>query len=48
MDLPKIDLSVLPDLTTLTGLYGSLTGAAPRHDDSIVIVATVVYEAGLV
>ena len=46
MPLPKLDLSALPDLTTLTGLFGSLAeGRAPGHDDSIVILATFLYDA---
>ena len=43
MKLPKIDLSALPDLDTLTGFFGSFAGS-PGHDDSIVILATFVYE----
>lgn len=45
MNLPKIDLSALPDLDTLTGMFGSLTYSAPGHDDSIVILATYLYDA---
>ncbi len=46
MPLPKLDLSALPDLTTLTGLFGSLAdGRPPSHDDSIVILATFLYDA---
>lgn len=45
MNLPRIDLSALPDLDTLTGVFGSLAGGRmPAHDDSIVILATFVYE----
>ncbi len=34
MTLPRIDLSTLPDLDTLTGVFGSLAaGRAPAHDD---------------
>jgi hypothetical protein len=44
MNFPKIDLSSLPDLDTLTGLFGSLTQAGPGHDDTIVIIATFVHE----
>ena len=46
MKLPKIDLSALPDLDTLTGLFGSLTADMPGHDDTVVILATFVYESG--
>ena len=45
MNLPKLDLSALPDLSTLTGVFGSLAdGRMPRHDDSIVILATFIYD----
>ncbi len=54
MKLPKLDLASLPDLDTLTGLFGTAnptaTGAStpttvpPGHDDSIVVLATYVYE----
>ena len=39
MNLPKIDLSSLPDLDTVTGMFGSLldTGATVYSDDAIVI-----------
>ncbi|HYD24503.1 MAG TPA: hypothetical protein VEB68_06880 [Croceibacterium sp.] len=50
MNLPKIDLSVLPDLDTLTGLFGSFLADQPMpgHDDSVVILATFVYESGII
>lgn len=46
MDLPKIDISALPDLETLTGFFGSLTDAAKMQasDDSIVILMTFLYD----
>jgi hypothetical protein len=46
MNLPKIDLSSLPDLDTLTGMFGSLlhTGRIYESDDSIVMLMTYVYE----
>jgi len=44
MKLPKIDLASLPDLHTLTGLFGSLRSPNPGHDDTVVVIATVVYE----
>ena len=40
MFLPKLALSALPDLSTLTGMFGS-----QAHDDSVVILATFLYEA---
>lgn len=42
MHLPKIDLSSLPDLTTLTSLFGGTRN--PGHDDTIVVLMTIVYE----
>ena len=46
MKLPKLDLSTLPDLDTLTGLFGSIVAHTPGHDDTVVILATFTYEAG--
>jgi len=45
MNLPKLDLSILPDLDTLTGLFGTVLRHSPGHDDTIVILATFVFEA---
>ena len=46
MHLPKLDLAALPDLTTLTGMFGGLADSStPGHDDSIVILATFIYDA---
>lgn len=45
MKLPVLDLSQLPDLDVLTGLFGSVTFQLPGHDDTIVVIATVVFEA---
>lgn len=46
MKLPFIDLSLLPDLETLTGVFGSMASkqTGPGHDDSIVVIATYVFE----
>ena len=48
MNLPKIDLSALPDLHTLTGAFGSLfqPGSASDggSDDTIVVIMVFVYE----
>lgn len=46
MYLPKIDLSALPDLDTLTGVFGSLAHPvqALAADDSVVVVMVFVYE----
>ena len=46
MFLPKLVLSALPDLATLTGMFGSLAeGRNHAHDDSIVLLATFIYDA---
>lgn len=44
MKLPIIDIASLPDLEKLTGIFGSLQ-EGPVHDDSIIILATFVFEA---
>lgn len=47
MKLPQIDLSSLPDLDTLTGMFGSLVNPAramPASDDTIVVLMTWVYD----
>jgi hypothetical protein len=46
MNLPKLDLSNLPDLDSLTGVFGSLVDYArvQSSDDSIVILMTFLYE----
>ncbi len=46
MNLPKIDLSSLPDLDTLTGVFGSIQNATriTELDDSIVVLMTFLYE----
>lgn len=42
MNLPKIDVSALPDLTTLTGMFGSLSdGAQAVYDDDTLILLMV-------
>jgi hypothetical protein len=48
MELPKIDLSALPDLDTLTGLFGSVAVTRPGHDDTVVLLATFIYDSGIV
>jgi hypothetical protein len=45
MQLPKIDLSALPDLDSLTGMFGSL----PRidggwSDDTLIVIMVFVYD----
>ena len=46
MNLPKIDLSALPDLDSLTGVFGSLSDLAQKasSDDTILILMTFLYE----
>lgn len=45
MKLPTFDLSTLPDLSKLTGIFGSVQTDTPGHNDTIVILATVVFES---
>ncbi len=46
MDLPKIDVSALPDLDTLTGVFGSLAHPAQalQSDDTIIMIMTFIYD----
>ena len=44
MNLPALVLAKLPDLDTLTGVFGSLK--RPGHDDTIIVLATIVWETG--
>lgn len=44
MKLPTIDLASLPDLNTLTGLFGTMRQPNPGHDDTIIVLMTIVYE----
>lgn len=46
MKLPSIDLSALPDLDTLTGVFGSLANPLriTDSDDTLVIIMTYVYD----
>lgn len=46
MNLPKIELSTLPDLETLTGLFGSVADAArmTASDDTIVVLMAFLYQ----
>lgn len=44
MNLPKIDISSLPDLEKLTGVFGSLIDYAKvQSDDSLIILMTFLY-----
>ncbi|MCZ8320003.1 MAG: hypothetical protein ACK442_01390 [Novosphingobium sp.] len=46
MNLPKLDVSALPDLDTLTGVFGSLANPAQalQSDDSVIVIMTFIYE----
>lgn len=46
MNLPKIDVSAIPGLETLTGVFGSLTKPAQAlvFDDSVIIVMVFIYD----
>ena len=46
MNLPKIDISALPDLDTLTGVFGSLAHPvqAMASDDTLLILMVFVYD----
>lgn len=47
MNLPKIDISALPDLGTITGVFGSLAHGAhvqASSDDTIIVIMVFVYE----
>ncbi|MDE1467840.1 hypothetical protein [Aurantiacibacter sp. D1-12] len=44
MKLPKIDLASLPDLPNLTGMFGSTTPTGTGPDDTIIVLATMVYD----
>lgn len=44
MKLPKIDLASLPDLQNLTGMFGSSPTQGPGPDDTIIVLATMVYD----
>ena len=46
MKLPQIDISALPDLHTLTGVFGSLAhhGQVITSDDTTITIMVFVYE----
>ena len=46
MNLPKIDISALPDLDTVTGVFGSMahTAQVAYSDDSLIVIMVFVYE----
>lgn len=43
MNLPKIDASALPDLDTMTGMFGSLTQSI-NTDDIVVVIMVLVWD----
>lgn len=46
LNLPSLDIASLPDLDTLTGVFGSVAdGPSASHDDRIVIIMVYVYDA---
>lgn len=45
MTLPQLDLDSLPDLDTVTGLFGSMSDlASATTDDRVVVIMVYVYE----
>lgn len=47
MNLPKIDVSALPDLDTVTGVFGSLSSlgrADVFSDDTLVIIMVFIFD----
>lgn len=46
MNLPKIDVSALPDLDTLTGVFGSLSNPVQglQSDDLLIMIMTFIYD----
>ncbi len=50
MNLPKIDVSALPDLDMLTGVFGSLSSPAQglQSDDTIIMIMTFIYDVVLI
>jgi hypothetical protein len=44
MQLPKIDLSSLPDLDQLTGVFGSLKAEGGWSDDTLITIMVFIYD----
>ena len=44
MNLPTIDVSALPDLSTLTGMFGSMVDGGPASDDTLIILMVFLWE----
>ena len=46
MTFPKIDLSALPDLDQMTGVFGSLAHPAQalQSDDTVIVIMVYVYD----
>lgn len=44
MNLPHIQLSALPDLDAVTGIFGSIGQHAAGSDDSVVVIMVFLYD----
>lgn len=46
MNLPTIDIAALPDLNSLTGVFGSLSGGAQAvySDDTLIVLMVFLWE----
>lgn len=46
MNLPKIDISALPNLDTVTGIFGSMAHAAhvQSTDDTLIVMMVFLYD----
>ncbi|HOB14623.1 MAG TPA: hypothetical protein PK680_07980 [Novosphingobium sp.] len=46
MNLPKIDISALPDLETITGMFGSMAypARAMGSDDTAIVIMVYIYD----
>ena len=44
MNIPTIDVSTLPGLSSAQGLFGSMTQASANYDDSVVLIMVYVYD----
>ncbi len=44
MNLPKLDLSALPDLDVATGIFGSIGHTVAIADDGVVVIMVFLYD----
>ena len=44
MNLPKIDISSLPGIDQVNGLFGSLVASGGTMDDTIIVIMVYVYD----